>query len=58
MSTHEDWQAAKERRDNSAINAARYLVAGFLEMAQRAARESATADDDMQRIRQELDGGQ
>lgn len=57
MSTHEDWQAAKERREDMAIRAARALVNVDYIMAKKWAREFDAADTDMHRIGQELDGG-
>lgn len=58
MSTHEDWQAAKERRETFAIRAARALVDSNIIMARKWALEFDVADTDMHRIGQELDGGQ
>lgn len=58
MSTHEDWVAAKERREDMAIRAARALVNGELNMARKYANAFDAADTDMHRIGQELDGGQ
>ena len=57
MSTHNDWRAAKERRDDMAIRAARALLADDLEIAKSYALAYDAADTGLHRIGQELDGG-
>ena len=57
MSTHDDWRAAKERREDMAIRAAKFLLSGDLELARSYAQAYDEADTDMHRIGQELDGG-
>ena len=58
MSTHEDWRAAKERREDMAIRAAKFLLSGDLEIAKSYAQAYDEADTELHRIGQELDGGQ
>lgn len=57
MSTHEDWEAAKKRRDNAAVMIAFYYVNGGLEKFGQREVEKFTAEDaEMTRIAKELDG--
>ena len=58
MSTHDDWRAAKERREDMAIRAARALLADDVAIAKSYAQAYDEADTDMHHIGQELDGGQ
>ena len=57
MSTHEDWRAAKERREDMAIRAARALLADDVAIARSYALAYDAADTELHRIGQELDGG-
>jgi hypothetical protein len=54
--THEDWLEAKRRRDTAARVALRRLLEGNVTLATSAAREWESAESDMERIEQELDG--
>jgi len=56
MSTHKDWEAAKEKRNSKAIQAARELHQGRIEKAKALAAEAMVFDDKMALISKELDG--
>jgi len=56
MSTHRDWEAAREKRNSRAIQAARELHQGRIEKAKELAAEAMSYDDTMARISKELDG--
>ena len=55
--THDDWRAAKERREDMAIRAALALVNVDYAMARYWAAAYDEADTELRRIGQELDGG-
>lgn len=55
MSTHEDWEAAKEKRDRAAVRVTRSVMAGHTPLAKDLA-DFAKCEDAMDRIAAELDG--
>ena len=52
--THEDWEAAKQKRDARSFTIVRRLLEGNVELATRAAEEWKSFDDEMERINDEL----
>jgi hypothetical protein len=55
MSTHEDWLAAKGRRDTAAYLTVRYLYNGMIAEARAAALEVKAIENEMDSITLELD---
>lgn len=55
MSTHEDWEEARERRDRVAVRVTRAIMAGNKPIAKDLAAFAA-AEDSMDRVAAELDG--
>jgi len=55
--THEEWEAARDRRNRAALQSVRHLLAGNTAAAMSSAREAAAADDEMDRIGDVLDAG-
>jgi hypothetical protein len=53
--THEDWERARKTRNAAALVAVRHLLRGDSAGAMESARESAAADDEMDRITDVLD---
>lgn len=56
MSTHEDWVAAKQSRDNTAYQLAKDFIAGRKFKASNASAVFLLSDAEMKRIERELDG--
>lgn len=54
MATHEDWQAAIDRRDRCARLTVQAVLDGRPDLAMTHAMESSAADDDAHRIGVEL----
>jgi hypothetical protein len=48
--THEDWEAAKKKRDNLGYSIVRYLLTDRVEEAKAAAQEWDSWDEEMDRI--------
>lgn len=55
MPTHEDWERARKTRNTAALKSVSQLLAGNHAGAMESARESAAADDEMDRITDVLD---
>jgi len=56
MATHQDWEEAREQRDQLACRVTRALRRGSIEQAKMLAEDFASFDDEMTRIAKELDG--
>ncbi|QHK19381.1 hypothetical protein GU243_06085 [Pseudarthrobacter psychrotolerans] len=55
MSTHEEWEDAREKRDRTAVRVTRAIMAGNTPLAKDLA-VFAAYEDEMDRIAAELDG--